>query len=65
MNVRFTRHARQRMTQRKIKEDAVLETLKDPDDLLMGDSGELIAYGQYWPSGRLNAVTSRFVTMRD
>jgi hypothetical protein len=43
MQVRFTRHARQRMQQRRITEDEVIDVLETPDEILDGDMGEAIA----------------------
>ncbi|MBE2238945.1 MAG: DUF4258 domain-containing protein [Caldilineaceae bacterium] len=43
MQVRFTRHAHQRMIQRRINERDVLDTLESPDDVIDGDMGETIA----------------------
>jgi hypothetical protein len=43
MQVRFTRHARQRMLRRRITEREVIEALEAPDELNDGDMGETIA----------------------
>lgn len=43
MQVRFTRHARQRMLQRRIAEREVIYVLEAPDELNDGDMGETIA----------------------
>jgi hypothetical protein len=47
MRIIYTRHARQRMKQRKIKPEQVEETLEIPDELLPGDNGQEIAIKQY------------------
>lgn len=50
MRIIYTRHARQRMAQRKVTPEQVEETIESPDDILPGDSGEEIAvrpYGNY------------------
>jgi len=47
MQIIYTRHARQRMKQRKVEPKQVEETLETPDDLLPGDNGEEIAIKQY------------------
>ena len=43
MQVRFTRHARQRMLQRRITDREVIDALEAPDELNEGDMGETIA----------------------
>jgi len=43
MQIIYTRHARQRMQQRKVEPKQVEETLEMPDDVLPGDYGEEIA----------------------
>ena len=43
MQVRFTRHARQRMLQRRITDREVIDALEAPDELNDGDMGETIA----------------------
>jgi hypothetical protein len=43
MQVRFTRHARQRMLRRRITEREVIDALEAPDELNDGDMGETIA----------------------
>mgnify|MGYP003383036950 CR=1 FL=1 len=43
MQVRFTRHARQRMSRRRITEREVIDALEAPDELNDGDMGETIA----------------------
>ncbi len=43
MNIRYTRHARQRMAQRNIRDEQVIETLEAPDEILHGDQLEMIA----------------------
>jgi hypothetical protein len=47
MQIIFTRHARQRMTERKVSEGRVQETLETPDEIISGDMGEEIAIKQY------------------
>jgi hypothetical protein len=47
MQIRHTHHARQRMQQRKVSTEQVLETLEAPDDVLAGDRDELIAIRRY------------------
>lgn len=43
MKIRYTRHARQRMAQRNIRDEQVIETLESPDEILQGDRLEMIA----------------------
>ncbi len=47
MVIRYTRHAKQRMNQRKIGETQVAETLESPDEIQVGDRGEMIALRRY------------------
>lgn len=47
MRVIYTRHARQRMTQRRVTEEQVVETLESPDEILPGDYDEEIAIRGY------------------
>jgi len=47
MKIRYTRHARQRMAQRNIREEQVSETLESPDEILQGDRLEMIAVRAY------------------
>ncbi|HEX6387122.1 MAG TPA: DUF4258 domain-containing protein [Anaerolineae bacterium] len=47
MRIIYTRHARQRMKQRKVTEEQVEETLTTPDILEPGDSGGSIAIRRY------------------
>lgn len=49
MNIIYTRHARQRMTQRKISPEQVRETLEAPDDIFPGSNGDEIAVKRYGP----------------
>lgn len=49
MDIKYTRHAKQRMRQRKVRQEQVTDTLQDPDDLIEGDFGELIAIKRYGP----------------
>jgi hypothetical protein len=43
MMIRYTGHARGRMSERKITEGQVVETVESPDEILSGDNGESIA----------------------
>ena len=43
MRIVYTHHARQRMAQRKISPEQVVETIELPDEILPGDNGEEIA----------------------
>jgi len=47
MRIIYTRHAEQRMKQRKVSPEQVAETLEAPDDVLPGDNGEEIAIRRY------------------
>ncbi len=47
MRIRYTQHARLRMSQRRISEVQVSETLLSPDQLLEGEQGEMIAVKYY------------------
>ena len=47
MVIRYTRHAKKRMAQRKIDEMQVVEALEAPDEILTGDRGEMIALRRY------------------
>ncbi len=47
MQIIYTRHARQRMKQRKIDPEQVEKTLELPDEIIPGDNGEEIAIKQY------------------
>lgn len=47
MRIIYTRHAQQRMRQRKVSPKQVEETLEMPDEIIMGDYGEEIAVKQY------------------
>ena len=47
MNIRYTHHATQRMAQRKIRAEQVIETLEAPDEIMPGDQDELIAVRRY------------------
>ena len=47
MEIRYTHHARQRMSQRNISEDEVAGTIESPDEILIGDEGEEIAIHLY------------------
>ena len=43
MQIRFTRHASRRMIQRRISELDALDTIESPDDVIIGEMGEMIA----------------------
>jgi hypothetical protein len=47
MRIIYTRHARQRMRQRKVTESQVEETLADPDEIETGDNGGDVAILRY------------------
>jgi hypothetical protein len=47
MHIIYTRHARQRMRQRKVTESQVEETLADPDEIETGDNSGDIAIRRY------------------
>lgn len=47
MNVTFTRHARQRMAQRRVTEEQVVETLETPDEVVPGDHEEETVVRRY------------------
>jgi len=47
MRVIYTRHAKQRMEQRKVEPEQVEETLEMPDEIVPGDNGEEIAIKRY------------------
>lgn len=47
MRIVYTRHARQRMKQRKVTESQVEETLTMPDEIEPGDNGGDIAIRRY------------------
>jgi len=47
MRIIYTRHARQRMIQRKVSEDQVAEALSSPDELIPGESGEEIVVKRF------------------
>lgn len=47
MRIIYTRHAKQRMEQRKVTPEQVEETIESPDDVLPGDNGEEIAIRRY------------------
>ncbi len=47
MQIIYTRHARQRMKQRKVTEMQVEETLSEPDEIQLGDNGGDIAIRNY------------------
>lgn len=47
MQIIYTRHAQQRMKQRKVTEKQVEETLTDPDKIESGDNGGDIAIRRY------------------
>ena len=39
MDIVYTRHAEQRMRQRKVRHEEVVETLEEPDEIQPGDNG--------------------------
>lgn len=43
MPIRFTRHASRRMIQRRISEQDALDTIESPDNVIVGEMGEMIA----------------------
>jgi hypothetical protein len=47
MHIIYTRHARQRMIQRKVSPGQVVEAIESPDEILPGDNGEEIAIRRY------------------
>ena len=47
MHIIYTRHARQRMIQRKVSPEQVVEAIELPDAILPGDNGEEIAVRRY------------------
>lgn len=47
MHIIYTRHAEQRMIQRKVSREQVVETIESPDEILPGDNGEEIAVRRY------------------
>lgn len=47
MKIIYTRHARQRMKQRKVTETQVEETLSNPDEIEAGDNGGDMAIRRY------------------
>jgi hypothetical protein len=47
MHIVYTRHARQRMIQRKVGPEQVVEAIESPDEILPGDNGEEIAVRRY------------------
>ncbi len=47
MQIIFTRHARQRMKQRKVTEEQIQETLLNPDEIETGDNGGDMAIRRY------------------
>ncbi|MCX7853284.1 MAG: DUF4258 domain-containing protein [Caldilineales bacterium] len=47
MRVTYTHHARQRMIQRKVSAEQVIETLESPDELIPGEAGEEIAIKRF------------------
>jgi hypothetical protein len=47
MRIIYTRHARQRMRQRKVSEEQVEETLAEPDEIEAGDNGGNMAIRRY------------------
>jgi hypothetical protein len=47
MHIIYTRHAKQRMIQRKVSSEQVIEVIESPDEILPGDNGEEIAIRRY------------------
>lgn len=47
MRIVYTHHAIQRMSQRKVSAEQILETLDSPDELVLGESGEEIAVKRF------------------
>jgi hypothetical protein len=47
MNLIYTRHAQQRMRQRKVRQGEVVETLEDPDEIIPNDNRGDIAIKRY------------------
>ena len=43
----YTPHAKQRMMQRKVSPEQVVEAIESPDEILPGDNGEEIAVRRY------------------
>lgn len=43
MQIRYTRHARQRMVERKVTEQQVAAVIEAPDEMATGDEGETVA----------------------
>mgnify|MGYP001170083879 CR=1 FL=1 len=39
----YTRHARKRMAERRVPESQVVEIVESPDEIAIGDNGEMIA----------------------
>jgi NADPH-dependent ferric siderophore reductase len=47
MHIIYTLHAKQRMVQRKVSPEQVVEAIESPDKILPGDNGEEIAVRRY------------------
>ena len=47
MHIIYTRHARQRMIQRKVSPEQVVEAIESPDEILPCDNEEEIAVRRY------------------
>jgi hypothetical protein len=47
MRITYTHHARQRMIQRNVSAEQVVETLDTPDELITGANGEQIAIKRF------------------
>jgi hypothetical protein len=47
MKIIYSRHAKQRMTKRKVTHSQIVETLDMPDDIQEGDFDEQIAIKRY------------------
>lgn len=65
MRIVYTRHARKRMTQRKITPEQVEAVLTGPDEILPGDWDEEIAIKQFGTSvKRLSLFIRSFLNAR-
>lgn len=49
MQIIYTRHARQRMAQRKVTAAEVRETFESPDEIIPGSNGDEIAIKRFGP----------------
>jgi hypothetical protein len=48
MSIIYTTHAKQRMRQRKVTPEEVIDTLESPDEIVLGDYGEEIAVRRFF-----------------